>query len=51
MRKKYTNNVLFEAKVSFTVYLTKLEHQKHFWNVFCVQGKSQSSMGKINCWQ
>lgn len=37
MTKKYTNNLLFEAKVSFTVYLTKLEHQKHFGNVFlCV---------------
>ena len=37
MTKKYTNNLLFEAKVSFTVYLTKLERQKHFGNVFCVQ--------------
>ena len=48
MTKKYTNNLLFEAKVSFTVYLTKLEHQKHFWIVFHVQGKIQSCIGKIN---
>ena len=35
MTEKYTNNLLFEANVS--VYLTKLEHQKHFGNVFlCV---------------
>ena len=51
MTKKYTNNLLFEAKVSFTVYLTKLEHQKHFGNVFVCNQCNQSGMKKINCRQ